>query len=121
MEHKDNNVAKGIDHRKSPRASYYFDIYYPHINNKWESENEGNDSPVIRTLNVSDSGIMFLSKVPLKIDDWISFLIRVGDHPSFNCLAQVKWVESDGFSYTVGCQFFTLTSEQIKIIREYVK
>lgn len=110
----------GIEERKSPRAKYKFDIYYPHVNNKSVSENIKGTSPVITVENISDSGICFSTKLKLTVGDFISFLFRIGDYPSFNTLAEVKWIMSTGDNYQVGCQFYTLTSNQISVIREYV-
>lgn len=121
IEPTDSKKIDGIDKRKSPRVKFHFDVYYPHVNNKRESENMGSDVPVIETINISDSGICFLSKVKLEAGDFISFLIRIEDYPSFPCLGEVKWVEPKGNDFVVGCQFYTLSDVQIDVIRKYIK
>lgn len=111
---------KPADKRRSKRVKFSFDIYYPHVNNKWQSENQGINGPVIETENISDSGICFLSKVSLSVGDFVSFLIRIEDYPSFPCLGEVKWVEPKDNNFLVGCQFYTLSSNQVEIIRDYI-
>lgn len=110
-----------MDKRKSKRVKFNFDVYYPHVNNKWESENNGLEGPVIETVNISDSGICFISKVSLSVGDFVSFLIRIGENPSFPCLGEVKWIEPKDNNFLVGCQFYTLNSNQVEIIREYIE
>lgn len=117
----DSKRNDGIDKRKSPRVKFHFEVYYPHVNNKRESENIGSDVPVIETINISDSGICFLSRVKLEVGDFISFLIRIEDYPSFPCLGEIKWVEPKEKDFIVGCQFYTLSDVQIDIIRRYIE
>lgn len=123
MDKEPMNLKKSddIDKRKSPRVKFHFEVYYPHVNNKWESENIGSDVPVIETINISDSGICFLSRVKLEAGDFISFLIRIEDYPSFPCLGEIKWVEPKENDFIVGCQFYTLSDVQIDVIRRYIE
>lgn len=108
------------NNRKSPRAKYEVDIYYPHLNNKRESENHDPNTPVLKTTNISDSGISFLSRVSMQIGDFISFLIRIEENPSFQCLGEVRWVTPEGENFLVGCKFYTISEEQENVIRNYV-
>lgn len=116
-----DKIDKTINKRRSPRAQYVADVYYPHVNNKWESENQDPNTPVIKTLNISDSGMSFLSKVAIKVGDFISFFIKIEDNPSFQCLGEVKWVEAEQENFVVGCQFYTITDDQLSVIRKYVE
>lgn len=106
--------------RKDPRAKYEVNIYYPHINNKKESENFDPNTPVLKTLNISESGISFVSKVEIKVGDFVSFLIKIEGNPSFQCLGEVRWVNKNQENFIVGCQFYTVKDEYIEMIRDYV-
>lgn len=108
------------DKRLNKRATFKIDIFYPHINNKIEVHPKRDDQPVIRTINISETGICFLSRIELKKADFISFLIRIEDYPSFECFGEVKWLETKDENFIVGCQFYTLSSVYQNVIREYI-
>lgn len=115
LEHMSN-----IDKRHGERVKYNLKLYYPRINNDSIYNKFNMESPILETIDISETGISFISRAELKVDDFITFLLTIDDNPSFWCMAEVKWSqEIEGF-FKVGCQFYCLTENQIEFIREYV-
>lgn len=115
LEHMSN-----IDKRHGKRAKYDLKLYYPRVNNDSIYNKYNLGSPILETIDISETGISFISRAELKEDDFISFLLTIENNPSFWCMAEVKWIQKiEGF-FKVGCQFYCLNEDQIKYIREYV-
>ncbi len=110
-----------LEKRDNKRKNFFQDIYYPCINNQSVHKNYSDKYPIISLLDISESGMRLSSLAPVNVGDFISFLIKVGDNPSFWCLCQVKWVNCIGNNYLAGCQFFILTKDQRGYIREYIE
>ena len=118
-------VKYSSEKRKKKRVLFDLDVFYPHINNKsvyaeGKLGEEESKEPALKAVNLSETGIGFKSKLPLTKGDFISFLMKVGDAPSFHCLAEVKWVGFGDDCYLVGCEFAMLSLDQINTIRAYV-
>jgi len=107
--------------RHGERASFNLDIHYPRINDESLYEKYKSNKALMKGINISSTGISLLSKVPVKLGDFISFSMRIGNYPSFWCLCEAKWINHMNEHYLVGCEFFSLTMEQINIIKDYVK
>ena len=89
----DNNENKTLletQKRYDLRVSYRIEIFYPIINNVSIYKNYDNSTPLMTTINISESGICFYTNLPIKIGDFISFMLKIGDNPSFWCLSEVK-------------------------------
>ncbi|WP_164509062.1 PilZ domain-containing protein [Clostridium rectalis] len=114
-------VYKVIEKRYGKRAKFDLDIYYPRINDKSIYKVYKSSDPIMKGINISSTGILLLSKAFAKVGDFISFSMKIGDRPSFWCMAEVKWVSESNSYYLLGCEFFSLTMGQINIIKEYVK
>lgn len=116
-----NEIGFDVQKRYDQRVSYRIDIFYPIINNVSIYKNYDNNTPLMTTVNISESGICFNSRVSVKVGDFISFMVKIGDNPSFWCLSEAKWVENEiGHDY-VGCRFFLLSDTYINVIKDYVK
>ena len=117
----DNELGKNTHNRLDARAKFGIDIFYPRLNNESVYEDYDTSTPLLRTTNISESGICFVSRIPAKPGDFMSFMLKVEDSPSFWCLCEVRWVEENHGNYMIGCRFFLLSELYLKIIREYVK
>lgn len=106
--------------RKDTRVPFSLDIFYPNINNNIDNVNFSVDKPVLRAINISEGGMCFISSVKIECGDFISFLLKVGDNPSFACLVNVKWVGFLDDAYFFGCQFIKLEWHQLKQIKSYI-
>ena len=95
-------------------------IYYPRVNDKSVYENYKSLELIMKAITISVEGITLLSKIPLMIGDFINFSLTLGNHPSFWCLCEVKFVQYEDTSCKAQCEFYSLTMEQINIIKEYV-
>lgn len=106
-----------------PRIPFSLDVYYPRVNNKSVSTNlnSENDFPIMKAINLSENGICFISKIHIQTGDFINFLIKIEDAPSFSCTAEVRWVGFDDHNYLLGCRLISLSLDQIHIIRDYIK
>ncbi|KAJ53519.1 hypothetical protein CTM_02059 [Clostridium tetanomorphum DSM 665] len=118
---KGEYIYKINEKRSRKRAQFDLDIHYPRINDKSMYIKYETDEPLMKGINISSTGILLLSKVPVKTGDFISFSMRIGDYPSFWCLCEAKWVNSNVNNCLVGCEFFSLTMQQINTIKEYVE
>lgn len=107
--------------RQKQRVKFLVEILYPRLNDESIYEKYGTDESVLQAVNLSEHGICFKSKMKLKVGDFINFSLRVGNNPSFWCMAVVKWVNIDDDSYVAGCEFISQTLVQIQAIREYVQ
>ena len=117
-----NHKEIGLETQKryNLRVNYRIDIFYPIINNVSIYKNYDRSNPLLTTINISESGICFSSKVSIKVGDFISFMLKIGDNPSFWCLCEAKWVENIEAHDYVGCRFYLLSDTYIKIIKDYV-
>lgn len=110
-----------MDKRHGKRARYDLKLFYPRVNNNSIYTKYNLQSPILETIDISETGISFISRAELNKDDFISFLLTIEDKASFWCMAEVKWRERiEGF-FKVGCQFYCLEASQIDLIRSYVK
>lgn len=116
-----NEIGNEAQKRYNLRASYRIEIFYPIINNVSIYKNYDMSAPLMTTINISESGICFNSRVSVKVGDFISFMLKIGDNPSFWCLCEAKWVENKENHDYVGCRFYLLTDTYLKIIKDYVK
>jgi hypothetical protein len=116
---KIQNVS-GANKRFNKRVELNSDLYYPQVNNESIYKKYSTSEPLLETINLSEGGISFKGKVPLKVGDLINFTLAIENKPSFWCTAKVKWVDSDNGSYITGCEFLALTQDQVNCIKEYV-
>jgi hypothetical protein len=115
LEHINN-----VDKRHGKRVRYDLKLFYPRVNNRSIYTKYNLESPIMETIDISETGISFISRAELNKDDFISFLITIGDNASFWCMAEVKWSEKIEGLFKVGCQFYCLEEKQINLIRNYV-
>lgn len=106
--------------RKEKRVPFSFDIYYPNINNNINNINFSVDKPVLKAINISEGGMCFKSEIKIDRGDFISFLLKIDDNPSFACMSAVRWVGFLDNSYIIGCEFIKLELHQIMQIRSYI-
>lgn len=107
--------------RFGERVELNLDIYYPRVNNVSIYEQYGDKNPLMKIINISKTGVMIFSKAPLKKDDFVNFLIKIEENPSFWCTLQVKWIKIQGDLYQAGCEFFSMKMEEIDQINEFVE
>lgn len=119
--YKDMTLHCKTDNRIDVRVDFKTDIYYPIVNNKSVYKDYDVSFPLLTAINISVSGICFKSRIPLNKGDFISFLLKINNYPSFWCLAEVKWVEARKEIFIAGCKFYLLKEEHINTIRNYVK
>lgn len=113
-------IYKSSEKRFANRAEFYTDIYYPTVNNRSVYEQYKVEGPIMRTINLSKTGILIESKMALQIGDFINFTLKIEDNPSFWCLLEVKRIIIKEFFYYLGCEFISLDMNQINIIGRYV-
>lgn len=107
--------------RKYIRVDFKQELYYPLVNNESIYKNFDGRRPILSAINISETGICFKSIVKLNEGDFISFLMKVGNKPSFWCLCQVKWVRNHQDNiFLLGCEFYLLSLNQLSNIREYI-
>ena len=95
-------------------------IYYPRVNNKSIYENYGEDLAKMEVVDISKFGVKLKTKIELKEDDFINFSLRLSEKPSFWCMAIVRRIETYEGYFIVGCEFLSLTLEQMRDIEKYV-
>lgn len=110
-----------VEKRKSQRAEFHQDIFYPRINDKSVQQDAEDEKSIFRTMNISVGGIGLCSTVPLQNGDVINILLKIGENPSFECMCLIRWIGFNDKSCIAGCEFIMLTLNQIKIIEQYVK
>lgn len=113
-------IYKSSEKRFANRAEFYADIYYPAVNNRSIYEQYKFEGPIMRTINLSKTGILIESKIALQIGDFINFTLKIEDNPSFWCLTEVKRIIIKESFYYIGCEFISLDMNQINIIERYV-
>ncbi|MBI6871463.1 PilZ domain-containing protein [Clostridium aciditolerans] len=119
--HKNGDyIYKSSEKRFANRSEFYADIYYPTVNNKSVYEQYKFEGPIMRTINLSKTGILIESKIALQVGDFINFTLKIGDNPSFWYLAEVKRITIKESFYYIGCEFISLDMNQINIIERYV-
>lgn len=114
-------VYINTERRVAPRSEFYMDIYYPMINSQSVYEIYKTEGPLMRTINISKTGVLIESKIPLQVEDFINFTLKVEDSPSFWCLVTVKRIIVKESLYYLGCEFISLSMDQINIIDQYIK
>lgn len=97
------------------------DVMYPRINDESVYERYGSNDTLLKACNISEYGICFKSVIPLKKGDFINFSLVLPDKPSMWCLAVVRWISLNDEYYVAGCEFVSLTLNQINNIKEYIK
>lgn len=102
------------------RIKFDLEVLYPRINNESIHEKYGLEGAVLKAINISETGICFKSVLKLNEGDFLNFSLKLKEGPSFWCLARVKWLNFDDNTYIVGCEFISLTLQQINDIREFV-
>jgi hypothetical protein len=120
---KEDIKIENVSHdnkRFKKRVEHNSDLYYPQVNNESVFIKYGTNQPLLETTNISESGISFTGRVPLKAGDLINFTLCIQDKPSFWCSAVVKWVKNNNDIYDTGCEFIALTQDQINYIKNYV-
>nr|WP_243157352.1 PilZ domain-containing protein [Clostridium botulinum] len=95
-------------------------IYYPRVNNKSIYENYGEDLAKMEVIDISKFGVKLRTKIKLKEDDFINFSLRLSEKPSFWCMAIVRRVEKYEDYFIIGCEFLSLTLEQMRDIEKYI-
>lgn len=106
--------------RSENRVPFDLEVFYPNVNNNIDKVNLDVNKPVLKAVNISYSGIGFKSSKRLKMGDFISFLLKIENNPSFPALVEVKWVGISDEAYYIGCKFIKLEWYQIKQIKAYV-
>lgn len=107
--------------RQKQRIKFSLKILYPRLNDESIYEKYGKDDSVLQAVDLSEHGICFKSKIKLNVGDFINFSLRIGNNPSFWCMAVVKHVNFDDNAYVSGCEFISQTLVQIQAIREYIQ
>lgn len=119
----DNRRYKyGCEKRKKKRFKFHLEIFYPRINN--ESVNnyiDDQNTPMLEAIDISETGICFKSKLLMKKGDFLSFLMKIEDMPSFWCLAVTRWSAINDSEFICGLEFLCLSMEQILCIRNYTE
>lgn len=113
------DVGYFLNKRFKERKDFTLDIYYPCVNNESVYTKYNNLEPLLKAINISETGICFVSRISLKEGDFISFLNKIGNNPSFWCLSQVRWVRDFEKLQIVGCEFFLLNQNQVEKIRSF--
>lgn len=113
-------IYKSSEKRLTNRVEFYTDIYYPTVNNRSVYEQYKFEGSIMRTINLSKTGILIESKIAIQIGDFINFTLKIGNNPSFWCLAEVKRITIKESFYYIGCEFISLDMNQINIIEKYV-
>ncbi|KHD35595.1 hypothetical protein NL50_12640 [Clostridium acetobutylicum] len=106
--------------RGKSRKRIDLEISYPRINDESVYEKYKDREPILKSVNISESGICFKSRMLLRSGDFVSFLLNIERKPSFWCLSVVRWTGCNDNSYVIGCEFVSLTLQQIKTIRNFV-
>ncbi|URZ01384.1 PilZ domain-containing protein [Clostridium felsineum] len=106
--------------RGKVRKRIELEISYPRVNDESIYEKYKGEEPLLEAVNISEFGIGFKSKLPLKSGDFISFLLSIDGKPSFWCISMIKWVGYNDKSYVIGCEFISLNMQQIRVIRNFV-
>lgn len=107
--------------RMKKRVKFELQIFYPRLNDK--SINYGNNekTPILKAINISETGICFKSNISMKKGDFLNFLMKIEDNPSFWCLSIVRWVAIDDSHFIYGLEFISLSMQQILYIRSYIE
>lgn len=103
------------------RVKFEMDVMYPRINDESVYEKYGGNDTLLKACNISEYGICFKSVIPLKKGDFINFSLALPDKLSMWCLAVVRWINLNDEFYVAGCEFVSLTLNQINNIKEYIK
>lgn len=106
--------------RKETRVPFNLEIYYPNVNNNIDNVNLEVNTPVLKAINISHGGICFKSSKNFKVGDFISFLLKIDNKPSFPSLVEVRWIGISDEAYYIGCRFIKLEWYQIEQIQSYV-
>jgi len=107
--------------RFGERVELNLEIYYPRVNNVSVYEQYISKEALMKIINISKSGVLIGSIVPLKEGDFVNFLVKIEDNPSFWCLALVKRVQREDNVYYAGCEFYSLKMEEINQINDFVQ
>lgn len=107
--------------RFGERVELNLDIFYPIVNNESIHDKYKNDEAFIKIVNISKSGVLLWSKLPLQVGDYVNFLVKIGENPSFWCLVLVKRIETKDNVIYAGCEFFSLSMDQINQINAFVE
>ncbi|PJI07338.1 MULTISPECIES: PilZ domain-containing protein [Clostridium] len=107
--------------RSKKRKKINIEISYPRINDKSVYEKFTGEGPILESVDISETGICFKSKIMIHKGDFVSFLLQVGDNPSFWCTSYVRWTGCNDNSYIVGCEFVSLSLIQIRTIRDFIE
>lgn len=106
--------------RSKRRKKLNIEISYPRINDKSVYEKFDGEGPILESVDISETGICFKSKIVINKGDFVNFLLQIEDNPSFWCTSYVKWTGCNDNSYIVGCEFVSLSLVQLRIIRDFV-
>ncbi|MGE5628806.1 MAG: PilZ domain-containing protein [Solirubrobacterales bacterium] len=107
--------------RFGERVELNLDIFYPIVNNESIHEKYKNDEAFLRIINISKSGVLLWSKIPLQVGDYVNFLVKIEDNPSFWCLVLVKRIEVKENAFYAGCEFYSLGMNEINQINKFVE
>ncbi|MGO5075167.1 PilZ domain-containing protein [Clostridium sporogenes] len=111
---------KDDEKRKAKRKECNIYIHYPRVNNKSIYENYGEDLAKMEVVDISKFGVKLKTKIELKEYDFINFSLRLSEKPSFWCMAIVRRIKTYEGYFIVGCEFLSLTLEQMRDIEKYV-
>lgn len=109
-----------LEKRRMKRVDFKLKVRYPRVNDKSMYKKYKGQIPLLEGINISETGICFKSKLFVKKGDFISFLLKINGNPSFWCIAEVKWSAFNDEGSFIGCEFYSLSMNQIEIIKKYV-
>jgi hypothetical protein len=118
-EYSPDNKFSESEKRYTNRLDFNLEIFYPCINNVSVYRDYNVEGPLLNAVNLSKTGICFIGKIPMKVGDFLSFMLKIEDNPTFWCLSEVKWVKKEDDKYLIGCQFYLLDRERLKAIVDY--
>lgn len=118
--YKNKESSYKVEKRKYKRSEFSQAIYYPRVNYKSFDNNNKENIPVFKVLNIGQGGVAVDSAVLLQKGDVLNFLIKIEDNPSFQCMGIVKWIGFDDDRFIAGCEFMMLNMKQIQSIKDYV-
>ncbi|HEY5562866.1 MAG TPA: PilZ domain-containing protein [Clostridiaceae bacterium] len=119
VEEFQNDKVSIPEKRFTDRIDFNLEIFYPCINNVSVYRDFNVEGPLLKAVNLSKTGVCFIGKIPMKVGDFLSFMLKIEDNPTFWCLSEVKWVRNENDKYLVGCQFYLLDRERLKAIVDY--
>lgn len=108
------------NHTHNKQVKLDLEVFYPSINNEKTWEKYSVTGAVMKVIALKEEGLILISKVPVKSSDFISFLIKIGEFTSFNCLLGVEEVKEKQGQFVAFCKFYLLSDSQQKSIKKFI-